>query len=258
MRARRGRSILVLAEWAILLALWQLGVASWRLVNPVFLPAPLTILKTIGTLLGESVWWQNFQFSAVNWLTGYGLAAALGITTGLIAGTFFPAYRLIVPLAWLLYATPLVAIRPMTVVWFGFGAAPIVFLIFISAIFPIMLNTAAGVRTVEPSLLRAARVFGANRLAEYLKVVLPSTLPHISAGMRLAIPSSLIGMLVGELVGSPQGLGALITLASSTFKTERALAVVTILVVISVSLVRGSERLQRRLAPWYHDEVKGF
>jgi len=258
LRIARGRGLIVLAEWLVVLTLWQLVVTYWRLVNPVFLPAPLTILRSVAAMLTESTWWLNFRFSAANWLTGYLLAVGLGVTTGLVVGTFFPAYRLIMPLAWSLYATPHVAIRPMTVVWFGFGAAPIIFLIFLGAIFPIMLNTAAGVRTVEPSALRAARVFGANRLGEYLKVILPSTLPHIAAGMRLAIPTSLIGMLVGELVGSPLGLGALIALASSTFKTDRALAVVTVLVVISVSLVRGADRLQRRLAPWYFNEVRGY
>jgi NitT/TauT family transport system permease protein len=247
----------VLAEWLAVLLFWQLSVSTLGLVNQAFLPAPLTILRAAVTMLSGSTWWEHAAYSAVNWVTGYGLATIAGVVTGLVIGTLPRAYRLVVPLAWSLYATPLVAIRPMTVVWFGFGAAPIIFLIFISALVPVMLNSAAGIRTVDPSLVRAARVFGASQFRVYLKIILPSTVPYIAAGMRLAIPASLIGMLVGELVGSPKGIGAVISLASSTFRTDQALAAVVLLVIVSVTLVRGAERLQRRLAPWHFDAAHG-
>ena len=142
----------------------------------------------------------------------------------------------------------------MTTIWFGFGATPIVFLVFLSAVFPILLNTATGIKTVEVSLLRAGRVFGASWWELYRKVRLPWTRPYVFAGMRTAIPTSVIGLLVGELVGSPKGLGAVIMIATSRFKTEQAFAAIVMLVVFSVGMVRLLTLAERLTAPWIRDD----
>jgi NitT/TauT family transport system permease protein len=196
--------------------------------------------------------WPHLRFSATSWVVGFGLAAFVGVVVGLLMGAFTSVGRLLGPLAWSLYATPHISIRPMLVIWFGFGAAPIMALIFVSAIFPILLTTAAGVRTVDPTMIRAARVFGGSWFDIQRKIVLPSTLPFVVTGLRLAIPTSLIGMLVGEILGSGQGLGAILALGTATFRVDQAIAAIVILVVTSLTLLRVFGWLERWLAPWRH------
>jgi ABC-type nitrate/sulfonate/bicarbonate transport system permease component len=248
---RFGRPLFVLAEAFAFLAIWELITSGLKLVNPVFLPPPSEIIGALYRFfVTEGTIYEHLQFSATTWFTGYTLAALLGIGIGLLMGTFEPVGRLISPLAWSLYATPHISLRPMFVIWFGFGPAPIIALVFISAFFPILLTSSAGVTTADPTLLRAGQVFGANRLQLYLKVVLPSTVPFIVAGMRLAIPTSIIGMVVGEILGSGLGIGAVLALGAAKFHVEEAFAAIVILVTASLSLLAIFGRLEKKLAPW--------
>jgi NitT/TauT family transport system permease protein len=171
-------------------------------------------------------------------------------------GTFEPVGRLLSPIAWALYATPHIAIRPMLVIWLGFGAAPVMALVFVSALFPILLTTAMGIRTVDPAMISAARVFGANWLQLQRKVVLPATLPFVVTGLKLAIPTSLIGMLVGEILGTGQGLGSILALGTATFRVDQSIAAIVVLVTCSLLLLQVFSFFERRVAPWRADEPR--
>jgi ABC-type nitrate/sulfonate/bicarbonate transport system permease component len=249
-RQRWGNKILVSAEGVLFLALWEWATIGTGLINPVFLPPPSRVFGTLVELFASGAIWPDLRFSATSWSVGFGLAAIVGVTFGLLMGAFEPVGRLVGPLAWSLYATPHISLRPMLVIWFGFGLAPIIALVFVSAIFPILLTTAAGVRTVDPVLLRAGEVFGGRWVDIQRKIVLPSTLPFIVTGLRLAIPTSLIGMLVGEILGSGQGLGAILALGTATFRVDQAIAAIVILVATSLTLLRLFGMIERRLAPW--------
>lgn len=253
---RWGRRVVVAVEAVLFLALWEWVTVGSGLVNPVFLPPPSRVFGTLIELFASGTIWPELQFSATTWSVGFGLAAVVGVTMGILMGAFEPVGRLLGPLAWSLYATPHISLRPMFVIWFGFGAAPIIALVFISAIFPILLTTAAGVRTVDPVLLRAGEVFGGRWIDIQRKIVLPSTLPFIVTGLRLAIPTSLIGMLVGEILGSGQGLGAILALGTATFRVDQAIAAIVILVTASLTLLRLFGALEARLAPWRGTEVR--
>ncbi len=254
---RWGRLAVVLVETVLFLAFWEWLTAVSGLVNPVFLPPPSRVIGTLIELFTSGQIWPELRFSATTWSIGYGLAAVIGVSVGLLMGAFEPVGRLFGPLAWSLYATPHISIRPMLVIWFGFGAAPIIALVFVSAIFPILLTTAAGVRTVDPVLLRAGEVFGGRWLDLQRKIVLPSTLPFVVTGLRLAIPTSLIGMLVGEILGSGQGLGAILALGTATFRVDQAIAAIVILVAASLTLLRLFGALENRLAPWRQTDTAG-
>jgi NitT/TauT family transport system permease protein len=255
-RRRWGRRIVVAVEAVLFLGLWEWATGVSGLINPVFLPPPSRVFTTLIELFTTGVIWPELRFSATTWTTGFGLAALVGISLGLAMGAFEPVGRLFGPLAWSLYATPHISIRPMLVIWFGFGAAPIIALVFVSAIFPILLTTAAGVRTVDPSLVRAGEVFGGRWIDIQRKVVLPATLPFVVTGLRLAIPTSLIGMLVGEILGSGQGLGAILALGTATFRVDQAIAAIVILVATSLSLLRLFGTLESRLAPWRGTDMR--
>ncbi len=241
----RQPAIIVL-ELLGLLAFWHLAVVTFEWVNPLFYPPPGKVLGALGDLWEEGVLAENIRFSVTVWGKGYLIGAVSGVAFGVLMGTSNATYRLGAPIVWSLWATPLIALRPMTAVWFGFGDRPIIFLVFLGTFFPIALNTAAGAREVDGSLIRSARVFGANRWEEFRKIRLPWTRPYIFAGMRLAIPTSIIALLIGELLGSSKGLGAMITLNTSRFRTDRTFAVILVLVLLSVTLVQIVEALDRR------------
>jgi ABC-type nitrate/sulfonate/bicarbonate transport system permease component len=252
-RRRFGYAVLITVEAILFLALWEFLTGMSGLVNPVFLPPPSKVVAALVDLFTSGEVWPHLRFSATTWSIGYGLAALVGVGVGLLMGAFQPVGRLLGPLAWSLYATPHISIRPMLVIWFGFGAAPIIALVFVSAIFPILLTTAAGVRTVDPTLLRAGEVFGGRWVDLQRKIVLPATLPFVVTGLRLAIPTSLIGMLVGEILGSGQGLGAILALGTATFRVDQAIAALVILVTTSLALLRLFSIIEAKIAPWRSD-----
>jgi NitT/TauT family transport system permease protein len=154
------------------------------------------------------------------------------------------------PIAWTIYATPSIAYQPLAKAWFGFGIGPVIFLVTISAIFPILLNVAAGMRTTNPSMIRAARVYGAGRMRLYRSVYLPSTIPFLFAGLRQAVVLATIGMVVAELAGSSSGMGALIIRASNTYQTDQAFAAIAVVVVWSVGMTQVVTAIERGVAPW--------
>ena len=240
------RPAIIVLELLGLLAFWHLAVVTFEWVNPLFYPPPGKVLGALGDLWEEGVLAKNIRFSVTVWGKGYLIGAVSGVAFGVLMGTSNATYRLGAPIVWSLWATPLIALRPMTAGWFGFGDRPIIILVFLGTFFPIALNTAAGAREVDGSLIRSARVFGANRWEEFRKIRLPWTRPYIFAGMRLAIPTSIIALLIGELLGSSKGLGAMITLNTSRFRTDRTFAVILVLVLLSVTLVQIVEALDRR------------
>ena len=246
---RRGAMLVVLVEVTLILGLWEAAAGPLEWVNKVFLPPPSAVLRGFGALVEQDLA-GHALYSFQNFLSGFVLAAAFGVAGGLAIGSIEAARRLLGPLAWTLYAMPLIAIRPMTTIWFGFGAAPIIFLVFLSALFPVLLNTMSGVGSVDASLLRAGRVYGCRRTELWRKIVLPATLPFVLTGLRLAVVSGFIGLLVSELVGSPKGFGAIVSIASSRYRVNEAFAAIIIVVACSVSLVRLVGSLERRVAAW--------
>jgi NitT/TauT family transport system permease protein len=246
----RGKAVVIAIEVVVLLLLWQLvvGVLGW--INPVFLPPPSAIAQGFGEIVSNGSLAANAGISVQAWLTGFALAVVVGIPVGLLMGSSLPVDRVIGPIAWTIYATPSIAYQPLAKAWFGFGIGPVVFLVTISALFPILLNVAAGMRTANPSIIRAARVYGAGRMRLYRSVYLPSTMPFLFAGLRQAVVLATIGMVVAELAGSSTGMGALIIRASNTYQTDQAFAAIAIVVLWSVGMTQVVTAIERWVAPW--------
>ncbi len=230
--------------------LWEFVQGSLKLVNPVFLPPPSEIwealvrLATRGDLLGDVI------ASMTSFAYGFSVAAVGGIAIGLAIGGSKVLTKLVAPLVWALYAMPLIAIRPMTPFWFGFGTGPIIFLVFLAALLPMILNTMAGVRTVDRSLVQAARVFGASRAQIFANIVLPATVPFIMTGLRLAVIIAWIILLASEIVSAPRGFGHILAVATSRFRVDEAFAAIFLIVVISVSSVRLVGYFEQRVSSW--------
>lgn len=246
----RGKAAVIAIEVVILLVLWQLVVGVFGWISPVFLPPPLAIAQGFGEIVANGSLAANAGVSVQAWLTGFALAVVVGIPVGLLMGASLPVDRVIGPIAWTIYATPSIAYQPLAKAWFGFGIGPVIFLVTISAIFPILLNVAAGMRTTNPSIIRAARVYGAGRMRLYRSVYLPSTVPFLFAGLRQAVVLATIGMVVAELAGSSSGMGALIIRASNTYQTDQAFAAIAVVVLWSVGMTQVVSAIERWVAPW--------
>src|SRR5262249_49350656 len=150
---------------------------------------------------------------------GFGLAAVAGIALGAAMGASAPVRDYLEPAFAALYSTPIVALAPLFIAWFGIGEASKIAVIFLYAVFPIVVNTTAGVRHVDRDLLDLARAYCANRPQTFVTVLLPAALPHLIGGLRLGVARGVVAVVVAELFGASAGLGFLILEAGQTFAT---------------------------------------
>jgi ABC-type nitrate/sulfonate/bicarbonate transport system permease component len=167
---------------------------------------------TDGTLAGDLV------FSLRNILLGLAIATAVGVGVGMVIGEHERLERATAPVLTFARATPTVAFVPVIILTLGIGAAPKVFLIFLGTVWPILLNTISGVRGINPAVRETARSYRIPRRLRLLKVVLPGALPQIFAGIRVALAVAVVLMVVGEIYGSPVGLGNFILESGSSFQ----------------------------------------
>jgi NitT/TauT family transport system permease protein len=181
-----------------------------------------------------------------------GIAMLVGVPLGLLMGSSKVVDAILSPYVWAMASLPRVAIVPLLILILGFSAKAEVALIFLSAVFPIMINCMAGPRTVEASLLRAGRVFGANRFQLYVKIIFPFTLPFIISGINQGMTRGLVGMVIAEIFGGNQGLGYVTQRAGETFNAALLYGALFILVVFSLAFVQTIRWLEIKVAPWRH------
>jgi NitT/TauT family transport system permease protein len=150
----------------------------------------------------------------------------------------------------MLYSTPIIALGPLFILWFGIGVSSKVAVIFIVAVFPVLINTYSGLATTDPNLIEVARSFGSTPAQIFTKVRFPAALPFVVAGLRLGVARGLVGVVVAELFGAKEGLGWLIMISAQTFDTAGLFAGVFILAASGVFTVEIIKWVERRLAPW--------
>jgi NitT/TauT family transport system permease protein len=201
----------------LFLLIWS--VASETGMVPVYLlPHPGDILATASEYIfkgaGQGAYagrfFEDFLASTMRVMLGFGLAVAVGIPLGVVSGRLVVANRILSSTINALRAVPGICWLPLAMVWFGIGTKTTVFLVALAAFFPVYLNTEAGVRQVSPTLLQAGAMMGVRRLRGTFAILLPAAMPHIIAGLRLGMGISWAYLVLGELTGVPDGLGALI------------------------------------------------
>jgi NitT/TauT family transport system permease protein len=250
LRSMVGWNGAVVIEVILLIALWEFAVSGLEIWNPRFVPPPSDIADSLARMIGNGSLARHLGYSGGNFIVGYLAAAAIGVSLGFALGSIRTVRTVLGPFLWLAYATPRVAIQPILVLWMGFGVAPKILIIFLMAFFPIVVTVMEGVRNTDPSLLRAANVFGVRGIRRYTKVVLPASLPYVLTGLRLGIARALVGIVVGEFIGGTAGLGFAIRLAGQEFHVDTALAVTLVLVILANVSMLLLLALKRRLAPW--------
>jgi NitT/TauT family transport system permease protein len=225
-----------------------------RDVNPLFLSYPSAIARAFVQLLGAG----QFTQQAFNSLQVYfvGLAAALlvGILLGLLMGRYRLAEYIFDPFVYALDATPRVALIPILLLWFGLGAPAKIAVVFLSGVFPVLMNTFSGVRTVSAGLVEVGRAYGAGEGKIFTKIIVPASLPFIMAGVRLAVGRALIGIITAEMFAAVTGLGALLIRYSSALATDKFFVPVIFLALLGVILTRAVEMIEKRFAPWKETE----
>jgi NitT/TauT family transport system permease protein len=182
--------------------------------------------------------------------SGFVLGTVIGIALGFLAGRSTVAAALLELPVNALYATPMVALIPVLVLWFGFGVTSKIVVVTLFVVFPVLINTMRGVREVDPRLVEVARTFGSSESRLWFDLILPSALPFIVTGIRLAIGRALIGVIVAEFYTAFAGLGYLIVDNANTFKTARVFVPIVVLMALGVALTALLEWAEGRVAPW--------
>jgi NitT/TauT family transport system permease protein len=234
------------------LALWEL-VSRLLVANALFLAAPTQIIAAIYSLARSGELWAHIWISAVEFALGYVIASILGIGLGMAMAQSEVAKRALQPWISGLYATPTIALAPLFILWLGIGIWSKVLVVIFLVLFPVAINTEAGLRTTSPRLIEMLRSFGATPRQIFFKLSLPSATPFILAGLKLGIGRGLIGVVVAELFGSRAGLGRLISQSADAFNMPELFAGVVILAVAGIAMTAGFGRLERRLVPWTRD-----
>ncbi|MCY9695467.1 ABC transporter permease [Paenibacillus alginolyticus] len=231
-----------------ILIIWEI-IGQAGVIDPFMFSWPSKILIQVWAFLMNGTLFQHLYVSAIE--VGLGFAMALiGIPLGLILGYWKKLEYACDPIITALYTTPTVALTPLFVLWFGLDTLSKVMMVFMMSIFPILINTMAGVKTTDSSLIKAARSYGATEFQLFKEVIFPSTLSYIITGIRLAIGRALIAVVVAEMLAANKGIGYAIRHASELFRTSEYLGYVGVLMVCSIVLTILLKMMERKIAPW--------
>jgi len=234
------------------LALWEV-LSRFVVANPLFLAAPSQIFLAVVSLSASGELWRHIAVSGLEFVIGYAIASLIGIALGLAMASSVLAKQVSQPWISGLYATPTIALAPLFILWFGIGIWSKVLVVILLVLFPVTINTEAGLRTTSPRLIEMLRSFGATPRQIFVKVSLPSATPFILAGLKLGIGRGLIAVVVAELFGSRAGLGRLISQSADAFNMPELFAGVVVLAVAGIAMTAGFGWLEGKLVPWTRD-----
>lgn len=231
----------------IVLTVWEL---YGRSVNPILFTYPTAVAEAFVELVGSGELFAYLGQSLQVLLVSLLLSVGAGIPLGVLVARFTTVELATDLYINALYATPMVAVVPLIVLWFGFGIPAKIVIVFLFMIFPVLINTQQGVKSVDRGLLEVARSFCSTERQLWGDVILPSAMPFIAAGFRLAIGRGLVGMVVAEFYTSIAGLGYMIVRYANAFDTAKLFVPIVVLMVMGVLLVQGARAIEVRIAPW--------
>lgn len=247
MLRRIENAIYPLAGVAIIVVAWELYTWIFQ-INRIVLPSPSDIyhasLANWRTLLAES--WPTFLESVL----GFALAVVIGIPIAVCVANSRLLNLTLYPILIATQSVPKVAIAPIVLVWFGLGMQSKLVIAFLVAFFPMVVDTAAGMRATPPGLLELARSLRASRLQIFMKVQFPAALPFVFAGAKVAVTLAVIGAVIGEFVGSVNGLGNLLLAANSQLDSPLAWAALLWLSLLGILLFAAVVIAERLVMPW--------
>ena len=243
---------LVLGAFSVifLVAAWELLLTYVFPVNPFFFTKPSLIAEAFKEQIQGAKLWHDLAISSRAFLWGFSFAVIVGIPVGLVMGWRRRVEYALDPFLTAMYASPLVALAPLLIIVFGVGVLGKAALVFLLSVFPFVFNVFAGVKSTDALLINVIRSFGGTEKDLYFKVILPSTMPYLIAGARLAIGRGLVGIIVGEFYAASEGIGFAISQAGDTYRLPDMFVGIIILSVIAVVLTEAMRRLELTVAPW--------
>ncbi len=221
-----------------------------------FFASPWQVAQSFAELYQNGELVRNCYFSFLEFFDGFLLAIVVGVPFGFLMATQDKINNFLDPWVSCIYATPRVALAPIVVVWFGLGILPSSLIVFLGAVFPILLNTYTGIKSVRQNLVDVVRAFGGSPRQIFFKVMIPDATPAIIAGMRLAVGRAVIGVVVAELFGAEAGLGFMVYLYSQLFMPGPVFVGIVVLVVFGIAAFVALEKLQSWLSPWYTHQLQ--
>ncbi|OGQ78155.1 MAG: hypothetical protein A3F90_07480 [Deltaproteobacteria bacterium RIFCSPLOWO2_12_FULL_60_19] len=244
------KKILGTTAVVIFLTIWELVGSTFQLINPMFMSAPSFVWKAAVGLFVSGEIYNDLYVSSVEFAWGYALSVLFAVPFGIACGWYKRVSYVFDPFINAMNATPRVALLPLVIIWLGIGILSKVGIIFLGAVFPILINTRDGVKTTPYNLLLAARSFGASEWQIFKSVVLPSTLPFILTGLRLGVGRALIGVMVGELYAATAGIGFMITVAGATFQTDKVFVGILVFALSGMTCMELLTKLESRFDKW--------
>jgi NitT/TauT family transport system permease protein len=234
---------------ALVVALWQLVCSVFSIPEFIF-PAPLAIADAMAEFSGPiaEAAWKTFWVTMV----GFGISIVVGVLLGFLVGSSRLTYAAVYPLLVAFNAVPKAAIVPILVVWFGIGAGPGILTAFLISFFPITVNMATGLATLEPELEDVLRVLGAKRMDVLIKVGLPRSLPYFFASLKVAITLAFVGTVLAEMTAGDSGIGYLMQSASSQQRLALAFAGLVVIGAMAMAMYELFSAIEKHTTGWAH------
>lgn len=231
------------------LIIWQL-VSYYEIINPVFIGSPAEIINEGINLFAGGMVYPYLLRSFAAFLPGFLLAIIFGVVLGLLAGINKNLGKTANSYILGFDSIPKIAFLPLIIIWFGFNFKAEIFIIFLMAIVPILINTIEGVKSTDKSLIKMAQSFGAKDKFILKSIVFFSSLPFIISGIKIAVGRSLVGLIISEFFGLSKGIGYLISFYGATFHINKMLAVISLIVMFSFFSLKVINKLEIKLLKW--------
>jgi NitT/TauT family transport system permease protein len=254
-KEQSGFSVAAILRWLtplagvfVFLAIWQIGVMVYK-VPPYLLPPPTDVTQTFVSEFPRLL--RHGWVTTYEMLLGYGLAVAIAIPLAIAITSSKRFDEFVMPTMLFFQVIPKVAVAPLFLVWFGVGALPKVLVAFLISFFPIVIDAAVGLRSMSPEMGDLARSMGSTRLQIFLRFRLPTSLPYLFSGLKVAATLAIAGAVVGEFVGADQGLGYLLLVTNSNMETSLMFATLVALTIIGLTFFYIVEFVEALLIPWH-------
>ena len=241
----RGLSVVVV------LSAWEVFGGS---INPIFLSTPSRIALALWDITRNGQLVEALKLSLLGLVIGFGASILVGVPVGILMGRSRTFEAALEPWVNALFVTPRVALIPLLLIWFGIGFQAQVVVIFLSSVFPIIINAYSGVRDISSNLVDTARAFCASERQLFYEVILPASVPFMMTGLRLGIGHAVIGMIVAQMFLALSGLGKLLVNYCDFYKTDYVFAVVIVIGILGVLLTEMVKQVERRFAHWKESE----
>ena len=247
--SRKQRWLIGTVNLTVFFTIWQL-VATYTDVPKLFLHSVTEVWAEAVEMHTEGILWSNLWISFYIYVIGMIISIAMAVPLGLFIGGVRIVDRIASPYVWALYTTPRLILMPLILLWVGINDTGRIVIIVLSAVPATLVVVMEGVKTVDNSLLKAARSFGAGRARLFRSVVMPATVPFIATGIRMGVSRGLIGLFIGELFTAATGIGYIIALSSKTFNSAGTYAMLFIFVFFCVAMVGLTQLLERKVSVW--------